>query len=476
MFGVILAGGSGTRFWPKSREQSPKQLLKIVGPRTMIQNTVERLLPLIPASNIFMVTHALHAFETCHQTESFKVPPSQLLAEPVGKNTAAAIGLAAKVLQEKDPNAVMAVFPADHVVKDPKNFHEVLRQGEKIAEKGFLVTLGIQPTRPEQGYGYIKQGQALKGSECAYEVERFVEKPDATTAQKFIDDGGYSWNCGVFLWKVSTILEEIQTHLPDLSEKLSSIASHTVANNRKYGYRILDSEGEKLYDSLPFISIDHAVLEKSKRVAVIPAKIQWSDVGAWDALLDVAEKDGNGNVLTENVTELDCSGSIIQGEDRLIAAVGLKEIIVVDTPDALLVCNKNQAQEVKQLVNQLKEKNRPEVKLGVTVQKPWGSYTVLEKRDGYLVKRLDVNSGERLSLQSHNHRSEHWTVVSGTATVDLDDKQITVKENEFLFIPQFSKHRLANQQNTPLIIIEVQMGDKVDEDDIIRYQDDYDRN
>ncbi len=475
MFGVILAGGSGTRFWPKSREQSPKQLLRIVGQNTMIQNTVERLLPLISAENLFMVTHALHAFETCQQTKSFGIPPSQLLAEPVGKNTAAAVGFAAQVLHEKDPDAVMAVFPADHVIKNPEAFHKILRQAEEIAAKGYLVTLGIQPTRVEEGYGYIKQGQALAGSEGAYKVERFVEKPDAKTAQKYIAEGGYSWNCGVFLWKVSTILEEIQTYLPELSLKLPAIVSHIIENNRKYDYRVLDSEGANIYDSLPFISIDNGILEKSKRVAVIPASIQWSDVGAWDALEEVAEKDADGNVFTGNVTSLDCTGSIIQGEERMIGAVGLKDLIVVDTSDALLVCDKSQAQKVKLLVNKLKEKNCPEVKLGNTVQKPWGSYTGLEEKEHYLVKRIEVNSGERLSLQSHNHRSEHWTVVSGTALVDLDGKQITLKENESLFIPLKSKHRVANPDKTPLIIIEVQIGEKVDEDDIVRYQDDYNR-
>jgi mannose-1-phosphate guanylyltransferase/mannose-6-phosphate isomerase len=475
MFGVILAGGSGTRFWPRSREQNPKQLLRIAGSGTMIQNTVERLLPLIPIQNISLVTHADHAFETCRQVEKYGFDPSHLLAEPVGRNTAAAIAFAAKVLHKENPDAVMAVFPADHVVENPEAFRQILSQGEKVASQGHLVTLGIQPNRPETGYGYIKKGLSLDEANNAWQVEGFVEKPDAKNAKQYIDAGGYFWNCGVFLWKVSTLLEEMKTHLPEIYDLLDTIVSHTVENTRKYPYRLLDSEGKKIYASLPSISIDYGILEKTKHAALIPADIRWSDVGAWNALEEVSEKDANGNVLSGNVTQLNCSGSVIQGEERIIAAVGLKDLIIVDTRDALLVCNKNQAQEVKKLVELLKKEKRPEVEIGATVQKPWGSYTVLEKKNNYLVKRLEVESGERLSLQSHSHRSEHWAVVSGSALVDLDDKQIILKENESLFIPKESKHRLANPNKTNLTLIEVQVGERVDEDDIVRYQDDYNR-
>jgi len=344
-----------------------------------------------------------------------------------------------------------------------------------VAEKDYLVTLGIPPSRPETGYGYIKQGPALQGMKEAYRVERFVEKPDKDTADSFIKKGGYFWNCGVFLWKASVLLDEMKTHLPDLYSRLDDIVSHTVVNRKTFHYRLLDNKGKEIYESLPSISIDYGIMEKSQRVALIPAKIQWSDVGAWNALEEVAARDSDGNVMTKNVIAEDCSGSIIQGEERLIAAIGLKNLIVVDTPDALLVCGKNRAQEVKKLVEKLKADDRPEVTLGATVQKPWGSYTVLEKKADCLVKRIDVFPGEQLSLQSHDHRSEHWTVVAGSAEISLDGKQFTLQRNESLFIPQNAKHRLSNRGNTLLTLIEVQIGDRVDEDDIVRYQDDYDR-
>ncbi|MFQ5451109.1 MAG: mannose-1-phosphate guanylyltransferase/mannose-6-phosphate isomerase [Nitrospinaceae bacterium] len=475
MHGIILAGGKGTRFWPRSREQAPKQLLKIAGPGTLVQNTLERLLPLIPVENILLVTNALHAFETCNQLSRFGFSPAQLIAEPVGRNTAAAIGLAARILYEKNPDAVIGVFPADHVITDPEKFRRVLQKGEAAAARDYLVTLGIQPTRPETGYGYIQQGPPLEGMKDAFQVKKFVEKPDESTAEKFLREGGYFWNCGVFLWKAGTFLEELKTHIPILHERLEQIVSHIHENPGRINYRVLDDQGQRLFESLPSLSVDYGVLEKSRRVALIPTEVGWSDVGSWNALVDVLGKEADGNVFSENVLSLDCSGSIIQGDDRIIAALGLKDTIVVDTPDALLVCARNRAQDVKKVVDRLEKNNRPEAKIGTTVNKPWGSYTVLEKKENYLVKRINVQGGEKLSLQSHGHRTEHWTVVSGLAEVRLDGKMFVLKQGESIFIPKKSKHRLGNPNDTPLTLIEVQLGDHLDENDITRYDDNYGR-
>jgi mannose-1-phosphate guanylyltransferase/mannose-6-phosphate isomerase len=475
MHGLILAGGSGTRFWPKSRETHPKQLLKITGSRTLIQETVERLLPLIPARNLQVITNEAYAFETCRQLLPYGFEPGQLLAEPEGKNTAVAVGLAAQMLASTYPDEVLAVFPADHVVKDPDDFHRVLREGERTAAAGHLVTLGIRPTRPETGFGYIKLGAPLKGFSQSYHVDRFVEKPDLPLALKFLQETDYYWNCGIFLWKVSTILAEIKTHLPAIHEKLAALVSHIQPTRGKYMFRVVDEKGKKLFASLPSISVDHGVLEKSAQVAVLPTQLAWSDVGSWSALEEVFAKDENGNVFTSNVVAVETRDTIIQGEDRLIAAVGVHNLVIVDTPDALLVCDKSRAQDVKKVVQIIKDRKLPQAASDSTVQKPWGTYTVLEKRPSYLVKRIDVHPGEKLSLQSHQHRSEHWTVTAGQAEVQRDGKTILLQPNESTFIPHGSKHRLGNPGKTPLTLIEIQIGESLDEDDITRYQDDYGR-
>ncbi len=475
MYGVILAGGSGTRFWPKSRPQSPKQLLKIVEPGTMLQNTVQRLLPFIAIENIFLATNHLHAMESCQQLHSFNFIPDHLLAEPVNRNTTAAIGLAATFLIKKDPDAIMGIFPADHVISNPEDFIADLRRAEAIASKGYMVTLGIKPDKPETGYGYIKQGLQLKEFKSVFQAEKFVEKPDLSTARQFLEQGNYYWNCGVFVWKASTILEELKKFAPEFHVHLETIATKLEVGKGTYPYQTLNKEGVELFSSLPSISIDYAVMEKSSNTALIPTNLKWSDVGAWSALDDVSEKDSDGNIFSENVIALECKDTIIQSHDRLVGALGTNNLIIVDSPDALLVCNKERAQDVKKLVETLNEQGRSEGKNTSLVKKDWGTYTILESGLNYLIKRIEVRPGEALSLQSHEHRSEHWTIVSGNADIALDDNTFQLKSNDSITIPQKSKHRLGNPGETPLIIIEVQIGTLLDENDIKRYEDKYGR-
>ena len=472
MISIILAGGSGVRFWPLSRETHPKQLLKISGENTLIQETIARLLPIIPIENTCVVTNEQHALKTRDQLSGLGFDPKNLLAEPVGKNTAPAIALAAEWLKDRE-DEVMAVFPADHIIKDPETLHAALKQGEAIASQGYLVTLGIRPTRPETGYGYIKSGSSL--NDTVYQVERFVEKPDLDTAKAFMEEGDYFWNCGIFLWKVSAIREELQRHLPDVFKGLKGIDSHLTDAGGKSPYRVLDAEGKEIYESLPSVSIDYGVMEKSDKVAVVTTSMQWSDVGCWNALEEISVADAEGNVLSPDVFQIDCSGSIVKSDGRMIAALGLKDLIVVDTADALLVCPKDRAQEVKQLVELIKSHDREETKVHTKVDKPWGSYTVLDQKDRYLLKRIDVLPGERLSLQSHQHRSEHWVVTAGRAEVQCDDKTFILETNQSTFIPKGARHRLSNVGDTLLILIETQVGDILDENDIKRYSDLYGR-
>ncbi len=473
MYGVILAGGSGTRFWPKSREQSPKQLQKIVGTGTMLQNTVQRLLPLISIENLYLGTNHQQADETLRQLDSYGFFPDHLMAEPCSRNTALAIGLMAKVIIEKDPDAVMGVFSADHVVANSENFIKTLQKAETIAKKSYLVTLGIPPTRPETGFGYLQQGAEIE--EGIYQVVRFVEKPGRPEAEQYLKNGHYFWNCGIFVWKASTILEELQQHAENIYSQLETIANCIQNAKGKSAYLELDERGRNLFSSLPSLSIDYAVMENSSKVALIPADIDWNDVGAWNALDDVSKKDSKGNIISGNVLAQDCSNSIIQAQNRLIAVLGLKDTIVVDSPDALLVCAKERSQDVKKLVESLNENGHPEGKQSATVNKPWGSYTVLESGSSYVLKRIEVLPGEALSLQSHQHRSEHWTVVSGSAEVVLNEETFQLKSNDTITIPKNAKHRLGNPGSDLLVIIEIQVGHLLDESDISRYEDRYGR-
>ena len=473
MHAVIIAGGSGTRFWPKSRENLPKQLLNISGQETLIQNTVGRISSIISAENIWVITNEQHAFETCYQLKKMGVPPSQLLTEPIARNTAAAIGYSAKILSQRNPDAIMAVFPADHVITTIEPFLKLLKQAETIANENHLVTLGIKPTSPETGYGYIKQGKAIE--ENSFKVDRFIEKPNKLTAEKYLKEGSYYWNSGIFVWKVSTLLNEISLYLPKLHEQLEELTSNTAPIKGKYPYQKLSESGKKIFHSLESVSIDHGLMEKSTNVAVLPAEIGWNDIGTWTSLAEISKNDSHGNVINGNVVSVENSDSIIQAENRLVAALGLKNIIVVDTPDALLVCAKERAQDIKKIVEKIKLEKRPEVRATTSETRPWGSYTILHKETNYLVKRIEVLPGESLSLQSHDHRSEHWTVVSGVAQVQIGETSQTLNANQFVKIPKGAKHRLTNPDETTLIIIEVQLGDKLDEDDITRYEDKYGR-
>lgn len=475
IYAVIMAGGAGMRFWPLSRESSPKQMLKIVGEDTMIRQTVKRLHGFVLPDNIYVVTNERQAFDLdLHLGELQKKQGKglKIIAEPFGKNTGPAIGLSTTYLKKIDANSVMIVLPADHSISNEKAFIDVLRKAIEGAKKDYLVTLGIKPARPETGYGYIKieakgRGQRAKMQEI-YKVARFVEKPDIRTAEKYVRSGNYFWNSGIFVWKVSAILQEIKRYMPSLSAGLLKIEKAIGTKNER---KIV----EEVYSNIDSISIDYGVLEKSKRVMVVPVDFGWSDVGSWSALDEVMPRGSNGNIIKGNIIGIDSRNSIIFGCDRLVATIGLKDMIVVDTPDATLVCPKQRSQDVKKVVEELKRSGRKEHLAHVTVERPWGSYTVLENGERYKIKRLFIKPGARLSLQRHRHRSEHWVVVSGTARVTKGSDVYDVHTNESTYIPISTKHRLENVGKVPLQIIEVQNGEYLEEDDIERFDDKYRR-
>lgn len=461
---VILAGGSGSRLWPMSRQHRPKQFLVLDGDDSLLQTTINRLSPTIEAKDVLIVTQESHAKGEAYHA----LLPYQAIYEPIGRNTAPAIALAAAYLMIGGADPVMVVLPADHVIKEEARFRELLDRAIQAAQTGKLVTFGIQPSRPDTGFGYIKAHRS--DGDQVYGVERFTEKPDFKTAEHFLKEGDYYWNSGMFVWRASTILAEIQRYLPEVYEVVQTILAESQTGST------FQQAVEKHFAAMPSISVDYGVLEKSDRVSLIPCDIGWNDVGSWQAVHEISPKDMNGNALQGNVIAVDCKNSLIRAEKRLVAVIGVEDLCVIETADAVLISKNDQTQRVREVVDRLHDQGATEHIFHTKVNRPWGSYTVLEEDpEGFKLKRIEVAPGARLSLQSHRQRSEHWVVVSGTATVTNGEEVITVYKNQSTYIPIGTKHRLENLGNEPLHIVEIQVGDYLGEDDIQRYEDNYGR-
>jgi len=493
VYAVILAGGSGTRFWPLSRETHPKQMLQIVGEDSLLRETIKRIHGFVPAKNIWIVTTEDMAQDIRFHIDSLGSLAKEIgfMNEPLGRNTAPAVGLAARYLNHLSPASVMVVLPSDHAIPDGEKFLRDLKVAVQGAEEDALVTFGIKPIRPETGYGYIKVRSKMK-SRGLLKVERFFEKPDLKTARRYVSHGGYFWNSGIFVFKASKILTEIQTHLPSLYDSLKKIevilfgpgkpdrpsiphSPPSAAEQLRRTGAFRDPRLVTLYSRLKPISIDYAVMERSPDIWMVPAKFRWSDLGSWAALDEVIEKDKTGNILRGNTINIGSENSTVFAGDRLVATIGLKDMVVVDTPDATLVTPKERVQEVRKIVETLKQGDREEHLIHKTVERPWGSYTVLEKGDRYKIKRVVLKPKAKLSLQLHRKRSEHWVVVSGVARVTREEETYLAYTNESTYIPVNTKHRLENPEEVPLQIIEVQNGEYLEEDDIERFADDYGR-
>ncbi|SDN71235.1 mannose-1-phosphate guanylyltransferase / mannose-6-phosphate isomerase [Desulfonauticus submarinus] len=457
-YALILAGGSGSRLWPLSRALMPKQLLSLNGERSLLQQTVLRALKAFSPSNIVIITNEEHIFEVKNQIKDIcNEDKIGVVAEPMGRNTLPAV-LVGLDSSKKPEESVFAVFPSDHQVEDEDAWVEDLFIGYDLAKKGWLVTFGIKPHKPETGYGYIKVGPSLK--EEGFKVERFVEKPTLEKAKKFLSDGRYYWNSGMFVFEGKLFLQEIEKQQPELWS---------------FWERRKESPLLANYSKFPDISIDYGIMEGAQNVAVVPASFGWDDLGSWEAIYRLGDKDEQGCVIRGDVLALECENSLLFSYGSKLAAVGLKDLIVVQTRDATLVIPKSQVQKVKDVVKALKQKDKHLVEAHLTVRRPWGSYTILEEGEFYKIKRIEVKPGAKLSLQMHYHRSEHWVVVKGTAEVIVEDKVVLLTENQSIDIPKGCKHRLSNPGKVPVEIIEIQSGPYLEEDDIVRFEDIYGR-
>ena len=468
MVPVILSGGSGTRLWPLSRKAMPKQLLALVGENTMIQDTVARArgdyfsAPLI-------ISNQDHRFVVAEQLRAQGIEGARIILEPIGRNTAPAAAIAALQVSSEDPEALILLMPSDHVVLDQPAFLAAVTAARQAALGGALVTFGIKPSSAQTGYGYIKAGTALVGAPGALTVERFVEKPDRATAEGYVASGNYFWNSGMFLFRAATFLEELERLQPRM---LESCRSALQSAHRDMDFIRLD---ETAFASCPSDSIDYAVMEHARSAAVVPVEMGWNDVGSWQSLWDIAERTGEGNALQGDVLIEKVRNSYLRSDGPLLAAVGVEDLIIVATKDAVLVSHRDASQDVKKIVEQLDGAGRQHHILHPRVHRPWGTYEGVDSGKNFQVKRIVVNPGAKISLQMHHRRAEHWIVVQGSALVTCDDRQFVLEANQSTYIPLGAKHRLENTGTLPLQMIEVQSGDYLGEDDIVRFEDTYGR-
>lgn len=461
MYAIILAGGSGSRLWPLSRELYPKQLLNLNNDKSLLQSTFARLNSFIDAKNIISLTNTKHVAnvkrQLCELTEDVCV-----LSEPLSKNTAPAIAVATKYILDKGDDDVILVVPSDHLINDREKFESTVKKGKEIAQNGYIVTFGIQPSYPETGYGYIN---VTDNKICdGFKVKEFVEKPDTEKAKKYIEAGTYFWNSGIFMFKASVLKEELKKTDSDI---YSLVEKFDFSNTDKIDYN--------LFEQMPNISIDYAVMEKSDKIALVKLESDWNDLGSWQSIYDVSEKDKDGNVFIGHVLDEGSKNSFVYSSSKLVSTIGLDDIVLVETEDAILACKKDKTQDVKKIYEKLKQQNDDTYLVHKTVYRPWGFYTVISQGKGFLSKLIHVNVGQKLSVQSHEHRSEHWVIMSGKAKVILEGKEYILSKGHSIDIPLKAVHSLQNPYDEDLEIIEAQLGDLLIEEDIIRYEDMYGR-